>query len=247
VSALEDAEAVGLEATRRTVAKLGARKPETCEVPVVFDPDAGRALLDALAGVASGGAIWRKSSYLVGREGTRVASDLVTVLDDPLIARAPGSRPFDGDGLPTRKNLVVEAGVLRMYLCDVYSARKLGRKSTGSAGRSVGSSPHTVTSNFILQAGKTPAREIVRSVDRGFYVTGMMGFGFNPVTGDFSRGAEGFWIEGGELAFPVGEATLSANFDALWSGIDAVGDDLVMRTSTATPTFRVARMTIAGR
>jgi len=247
LDALEDAEAVGLKAAQRTVAKLGARKPETCEAPVVFDPEAGRALLDLLFSVIAGGAIWRQSSYLVGREGSRIASDLVTVVDDPLIPRAPGSRPFDGDGLPTRRNLVVEGGVLRTYLCDLYSARKLGRRSTGSASRAIGGNPHSASSNFILQAGASKPNDIVRGVERGFYVTDMMGFGFNPVTGDFSRGAGGFWIERGELAWPVSEATLSANFDRLWQSIDAVGDDLTLRTATAGPTFRVAGMTVAGK
>src|SRR5262249_20705121 len=152
--------AVGLEAARRTVAKLGARKPDTCEVPVVFDPEAGRGLLGDLFGCISGGAIWRKSSYLTGREGSRMASDLVTIVDDPLIPRAPASRPFDGDGLPTRRNVVVEAGLLRTYLCDVYSARKLGRASTGSAARAIGGNPHPAASNFILLAGSTPPAEI---------------------------------------------------------------------------------------
>jgi PmbA protein len=247
VGAMQDPEAVGLEAARRTVAKLGARKPDTCEVPVVFDPDCGRALLDLMFGVISGGAIWRKSSYLVGREGSRVASDLVTVVDDPLLPRAPGSKPFDGEGLPTRKNVVIERGQLNTYLCDTYSARKLDRRSTGSAARSVGGNPHTSTTNFILQPGPTRAPDIVKSTQRGFYATEMMGFGFNPVTGDFSRGAAGFWIENGELAYPVSEATLSCNFDRLWQSIDAVGDDLFLRTSTAVPTFRVALMTVAGK
>jgi PmbA protein len=247
LSGLEAAEAVGLEATRRTVGKLGSRKAATCEAPVVFDPEAGRALVGALAQVASGSAFFRKSSYLIGREGEAIASPLVTIVDDPLIARGPGSRPFDGDGLSSRKNLVVDHGILRTVLCDVYSARKLHRRSTGSAGRGVGGNPAPTTSNLILQAGSRKAADLVRELDRGFYVTDMMGFGFNPVTGDFSRGAGGFWIEKGELTFPVSEVTISANFDALWKGIDAVGDDLVLRSGTACPTFRVAKMTIAGK
>jgi PmbA protein len=247
LDALEDAEAVGIEATRRTVAKLGSQKPDTCEAPVIFDPDAGRQLLDAFASVISGGAIWRRSSYLLGRENSRVASDAVTIVDDPLIARAPGSRPFDGDGLATRKNVIVDAGTLKTYLLDVYSARKLGKQSTGSAARAVGASPHPSTSNFILQPGTHSPEAILKATPRGFYVTSLMGFGFNPVTGDFSKGAEGFWIENGERTFPVGEATLSANFDKLWQSIDMLGTDLVLRTSTACPTFRVASMTIAGK
>ena len=244
---LEPWEQVGVESARRTVAKLGSRKVDTCEVPVVFDPEAGRGLLGALFGVANGSAWYRKSSYLIGREGQLVASPLVTLIDDPLLPRAPGSRPFDGDGLTSRRNVLVEDGVLRTVLCDVYSARKLGRRSTGSAGRGVGGTPGPTTTNFIMQPGTSKAADIVKGLERGLYVTDMMGFGFNPVTGDFSRGAGGFWIEKGEKTFPVSEVTVSANFDDLWKGIDAVGDDLDMRSSTACPTFRVSKMTIGGR
>ena len=243
---LDTPEAVGIEAARRTLRKLGAKTVATCEVPVVFDPDAARSILGLLAGCVMGGSIWRKSSYLVGREGTRVASDLVTVLDDPLIPRAPGSRPFDGEGLASRQNLVVEDGLLRTYLCDSYSARKLGRKSTGSASRGGSAGVSGSTSNFILKPGKDSPEAILKGTKRGLYVTDMMGFGFNAVTGDFSRGASGFWIEDGELAFPVSEVTISLNVDELWKTIDAVGSDLDLRTSTASPTFRVAKMTVAG-
>jgi len=243
---LDDPEAVGREATRRTLRKLGARKVPTCEAPVVFDPDAARSILGLMAGCVMGGSIWRKASYLVGREGTRVATDLVTIIDDPLIPKAPGSRPFDGEGLLARQNLVVERGVLKTYLCDSYSARKLGRASTASATRGGGGGVGPSTSNFLLQPSDTPAEEIVKSTKRGLYVTEMMGFGFNAVTGDFSRGASGFWIENGELAYPVTEVTISLNVDELWQRIDAVGNDLDQRTSIASPTLRVSAMTIAG-
>ncbi len=237
---------VGREAARRTLRKLGARTVATCEAPVVFDPDAARALLGALAGCVMGSSIWRKASYLVDREGTRVASDLVTIVDDPLMERAPGSRPFDGEGLASRRNVVVDKGVLQMYLCDSYSARKLGRSSTASAARGGGAGVGPSTSNFILQAGTETNADIVRATARGLYVTEMMGFGFNAVTGDFSRGASGFWIEKGELAYPVSEVTISLNIDELWKSIDAIGSDLDLRTSTASPTIRVAKMTVAG-
>jgi PmbA protein len=228
------------------VAKLGAAKIPTAVMPVVFDPEAGRGLLRALFSVLAGGAIFRKSSYLVGREGTQIASELVHIVDDPLIPRAPGSRPFDGEGLPARRNVVVEGGRLVKYMVDVYSGRKLGRESNGCAGRGVGGSPHVTTSNFIMAKGATP-RETVMGVERGLYVTDLMGFGFNATTGDFSRGAGGFLIENGKLTQPVTEVTVSANFDDLWKSIDAVGDDLDMKTSTACPTFRVSKMTVAGR
>ncbi len=246
-SALEEPEAVGEEAARRTVAQLGSRKVDTCEVPVVFDPEAGRAIVGMVFSVANGSSFYRKSSYLVEREGQTVASELLTIEDDPHIVRGPGSRPFDGDGLPTRKNSVIERGVLRSVLCDVYSARKLGRQSTGSAGRSTGSSPGPTTSNLIMRPGDVKRDELLSRTQRGLYVTSMMGFGFNPVTGDFSRGASGFWIENGELTFPVSEITISANFDDLLKRIDLVADDLVLRSSTACPTFRVSSMTIGGR
>jgi PmbA protein len=237
---------VGREAARRTLRKLGARTVSSCEVPVVFDPDAARSILGLLAGCVVGSSIWRKSSYLVGREGSRVASDLVTVVDDPLIVRAPGSRPFDGEGLASRKNVVVEKGTLLTYLCDSYSARKLGRASTASASRGGGAGVGPGTTNFVLQPGRDSNDAIVRATKRGLYVTEMMGFGFNAVTGDFSRGASGFWIEAGEFAFPVSEVTISLNVDELWQTIDAVGSDLDMRTATASPTIRVAKMTVAG-
>jgi PmbA protein len=243
---LEDSEAVGREATRRTVATLGPRKIATQECPIVFDREVGRSIVGTVFSVANASAFWRKSTYLIGREGTLIASPLVTIDDDPHILRAPGSRPFDGDGLATRKNSVVAAGVLEAVLSDVYSARKLGRRSTGSAGRGIGGNPGPTTSNLIMRPGTMTKDEILRSTGRGLYVTSMMGFGFNPVTGDFSRGAQGFWIEDGVLTYPVSEITISLNFDELLKRIDAVGDDLDMRTSTACPTFRVSSMMVAG-
>jgi PmbA protein len=244
-SLLEDAASVGQEAARRTLAKLGAKKVPTTEAPIVFDPDVARSLLGSFAGCIMGGAIWRKSSYLLDREGTTVASPLVSITDDPLIPRGPGSRAYDGEGLLSRRNVVVDAGTLRTFLLDCYSARKLGRKSTASAGRG-GGSVGPSTSNFVLTAGSTAPEAILASTARGLYVTELMGFGFNPVTGDFSRGASGFWIEDGKLTFPVSEVTISSTLDAMLKGIDAVGNDLDLRTSTAAPTLRVDRMTISG-
>lgn len=243
---LAAAEAVGIEAARRTVATIGSRKVATQECAIVFDPEVGRAMVGSVFSAANGSAFWRKSSYLVGKEGEVVASPLVTIVDDPLLPRAPGSRPFDGDGLPTRKNPVIERGVLCPVLCDVYSARKLGRTSTGSAGRGVGGNPGPTTSNLIMQAGSMSRQELLRSTKRGLYVTNLMGFGFNAVTGDFSRGAQGFWIEDGELTFPVSEVTIAANFDEILKRIDAVANDLELRSATAAPTFRVSHMTLAG-
>jgi PmbA protein len=243
---LEVAEAVGIEATRRTVATIGSKKVETQECPIVFDPEIARSIVGTIFSVANGSAFWRKSTYLIGKEGQEIASKLVTIVDDPLIPRAPGSRPFDGDGLATRKNSVVDKGVLGPVLCDVYSGRKLGRASTGSAGRGIGGNPGPTTSNLIMEAGGITREELLKQTDRGLYVTSLMGFGFNPVTGDFSRGAQGFWIEKGELTFPVSEVTIAANFDQILKRIDLVANDLVLRSSTAAPTFRVSHMMLAG-
>jgi PmbA protein len=246
LSKLADPREVGREAARRTLRKIGARKAETCEAPVVFDPEAARSIIGTFAGCATGSAVWRKSTYLAAREGTPVASNLLTIVDDPTIPRAPGSRPFDGEGVRVRKNMVVEGGVLRTFLCDSYSARKLGRATTASAARGSGGSVGICTSNFVCQPGDISGEEIISRTKRGLYVTEMMGFGFNAVTGDFSRGAAGMWIENGRLAFPVSEVTISLNLDEILKRIDLVGNDLDWRGSVVAPTLRVSSMTIAG-
>jgi PmbA protein len=244
---LDPADAVGREAARRTLAKLGAGKIESREMPVIFDPDAARSIVGLVAGCILGSAIWRRSSYLLDRLGTDVASSIVTIVDDPLIRRAPGSRAFDGEGLLSRRNVVVESGTLRSYLLDSYSGRKLGMESTASASRGASGGVGPSTSNFVLQPGTITREAIIADTKLGLYVTDMMGFGFNGVTGDFSRGASGFLVENGELTRPVSEVTISLNLDQLLKRIDAVANDLDLRTSTASPTFRVSSMTIAGK
>jgi len=243
---LDTANDVGREAARRTVAQLGAKKIASQELPVVFDKDAARSILGLLAGCVVGGAIWRRSSYLIDRVGTQVASELVDVVDDPFLARAPGSRAFDGEGRLSRRNVVVERGVLKTYLLDTYSARKLGSASTASASRSPAGGIGSSTSNFVLRPGTMSRDELIAQTKHGLYVTGMMGFGFNAVTGDFSRGASGFLIVDGELADAVSEVTISLNLDQILKRIDAVADDLEHRTAVTSPTFRVSSMTLAG-
>ena len=242
---LDEPEAVGTEAAERTLAKLGSRKLETQEAPVIFDPEAGRAIVGLLAGCVTGGAVWRKSSYLADKLGQGVASERVTIVDDPLIPRAPGSRAFDGEGLLSRRNVVVQQGQLERFLLDSYSARKLDSKSTASASRG-GGRVGAGTTNLFLEPGTESAEELVASTPRALYVTDMMGYGFNAVTGDFSRGASGFWIEDGKRAFPVSEVTISLNLNDMLKRIDAIADDLDHRTAVCAPTFRVSAMTIAG-
>ena len=247
LSQLEAEDAVGREAAKRTLQKLGARKVESQEVPVIFDPDAARSILGLLASCISGGSIWRRSSYLLDRLETQVASELVSVVDDPLIPRGPGSRPYDGEGLLSRKNSIVERGVLKGYQLDTYAGKKLNMPSTANAARGSSGGVGISSTNFQLLAGESSPEDIVKGTSKGLYVTSMMGFGFNAVTGDFSRGASGFWVENGELAFPVSEVTISLNLDELLKRIDAVGNDLDLKTSIAAPTFRVSRMTLAGK
>jgi PmbA protein len=247
LSELEPDEAVGKEAARRTLRKLGARKVESQECAVIFDPDAARAIIGLVSGVVHGGSIWRRSSYLVDRLETQVASPLVTIIDDPFLRRGPGSRPYDGEGLLARRNSIIEQGVLKSYQLDSYSGRKLNMPSTANASRGSSGGVGVSSTNFILQPGSQTAEDILKSTPKGLYVTNMMGFGFNAVTGDFSRGAAGFWVENGELAFPVSEVTISLNLDEMLKRIDAVGNDLDLKTSTAAPTFRVSSMTLAGK
>lgn len=243
---LAEPRSIGQEAARRTLAQLGARKPETCRVPVIFSPEAGAQVIRSLFSLVNGDSAYRRATYLIGQEGRLVASPLCTVVDDPIRPAAPGSRPFDGEGLASRVNVVVDAGKFTGFLCDTYAGRRLGRASTANAGRGVGSPPAVSPSNFFLAAGDTPPEAILRDTPRGLYVERLMGFGWNPVTGDFSKGAEGFWIEGGERAYPVSEVTISSHFEELTKGIDRVGDDLDLRSSVSSPSFRVARMTVAG-
>lgn len=246
---LEDLEApaaIGQEAAKRAVAQLGARSVPTCAASVVFSPDAARAIVSAFAGCILGGALWRRSSYLVGREGSQVAADCVTLLDDPTLRRGLGSRPFDGEGLACQKRMVVDRGIYQTPLLDCLSARKLGRESTASASRH-GAALSASTSNFVLLPGNGTEADLIRDTTRGLYVTDMMGFGFNAVTGDFSRGASGFWIENGKFVHPVSEVTISSNLDAMLKAIDAIGEAPRPRSSFVVPAFRVTQMTIAGK
>jgi PmbA protein len=190
--------------------------------------------------------LYRRASFLVGRLGEQIASPSVTVIDDGRLAAGLASRPFDGEGVATRRNVVVDRGVLTSYLLDATSARKLGRQTTGNASRSIADVPGASPTNFHLEAGAYRPEEIIASVDRGLYVTGLSGFGVNGVTGDYSRGAVGLWIEGGELAYPVDEITIAGNLLSMLAEIDMVGNDLAFRSSIAAPTVKIRRMTVAG-
>lgn len=243
---LEAPEAVGAEAARRTVRRLGARRVSTRKVPVVFDPEIAGSLLGHLCSAVSGYSLYKGASFLLGQLGQRLAPDFVTVYDDALIPGGLGSRPFDGEGLPTGKTAVLDRGILASYLLDTYSGRKLGLPSTGNAVRGVGEAPGVGPANFYLAPGEQNPAEIIGSVRDGLYVTELIGFGVNLVTGDYSRGAAGLWIENGELAYPVEEITIAGNLKRMFAEIEAVGNDLVFRGRIASPTVKIAEMTVAG-
>jgi len=242
---LDPADEVGREAARRTLRKLGARTVPTCEVPVVFDPDAARSILGLLAGCAMGSSIWRKSSYLIGRENTPVASDLVTITDDPLLPRAPGSRRSTARASRAARTCSSRRRPQDVPLRQLLRAQAVAREHGQRLARRLGRRRREHVEPDPL-TGRRHAGGHHQGHQARLYVTEMMGFGFNAVTGDFSRGASGLWIENGELTFPVSEVTISLNVDELWKRVDAVGNDLDLRTSTASPTFRVSKMTIAG-
>jgi PmbA protein len=240
-------EEVGRIAAERTIRRLGARQVPTCEVPIVFDPETAAEILGHVFRALSGYSVFRNATFLKGRVGETVASPLLTVVDEGRRPRGLGSRPFDGEGLPTRRNVPIEAGVLRHYLCDSYAARKIGARSTGSARRGVSGGPSVGPANLSFAAGVTAPEEIVAGVERGLYVTDLIGFGVDLVSGDYSQGAAGQWIEKGTLVHPVHEVTIAGNLKQMLLDVDAVGSDLEFRGSSAAPTLRVRKMTVSGR
>ncbi len=243
---LEPPEQVGRTAAERTLRRLGARQVPTGEVPVVFDPEAAAEILGTLFSAISGYAVFRNATFLKDRLGEAVASPLLTVVDEGRRVRGLGSRPFDGEGLPTRRNVPVERGVLRHWLCDSYSARRIGARPTGSARRGVSGGPAVGAGNLCFEAGASSPDEILGEVARGLLVTDLVGFGVNVVTGDYSQGAVGHWIERGRLTHPVHEVTIAGNLREMLRDVDAVGNDLVFRGSSASPTIRIRRMTVSG-
>ncbi len=243
---LESPEVIGRTAARRALRRLGARKVATQQVPVVFDPDTAASLLRTICGAVSGSAVYRSASFLAGRLGAQVAVPGLTVADDGRMVGHIGSRPFDGEGLPTRRTVVIRDGVLASYLLDTYTGRKLAMASTGNATRSLGQPPTVAPTNCYIAPGSFSPEQIIGSVDSGLYVTEMIGFGVNLVTGDYSRGAVGLWIDHGELAYPVEEITIAGNLREMLQQIEMIGNDLEWRGSIASPTLKIARMTVAG-
>jgi PmbA protein len=243
---LEAPDTVGRRAGERAVKKLNPKKAETVKVPVVYDPRVASSLLGHLSGAISGTAIARGTSFLKDKMGQAVLSDGLDVIDDPLRRRGLRSRPFDGEGIAGRMRKLVEGGVLTTWILDLASARQLKLATTGHASRGTSSPPGPSSTNLYLAPGKLSREALLKTVDRGFYVTNLMGFGVNGVTGDYSRGASGFWIEGGELVYPVSEVTVAGNLKDMFRAMTPA-DDLTFRYATNAPTVRVDGMTVAGR
>ncbi|MDG2303832.1 MAG: TldD/PmbA family protein [Candidatus Binatia bacterium] len=243
---LADPESVGNIAAQRTLRRLNARKVPTQSLPVVFDPISAASLMRHLASAVCGGALYHRASFLLDKLGEEIASSNINVVDDGRLPGGLASRPFDGEGLATRRNVVVENGRLTSYLLDSYSARKLGMTSTGNASRSAGDAPGASPTNFYLAAGESTPEEIVGSVKSGLYVTSLSGFGVNGVTGDYSRGAGGLWIENGELTHAVEEVTIAGNLLEMFHNIQMLGNDLEFRAGVCAPTLLIEKMTLAG-
>jgi PmbA protein len=251
---LEDPVAIGHEAARRTLRRLGARQVKTQQAPVVFSPEIARSIIGNIFDAANGDAIYRHATFFADMLGQRVAGENVTVIDDGTLVFDKdgvsyggfGTSPFDGEGLPTRRTVLVENGILKNYVMNAYTARKLGMASTGSASRGLAGAPGIGAHNFFLEPGTLTPEQIIADVPSGLYVTETMGFGVNLVTGDYSQGAAGLWIENGELAYPVEEITIAGNLKNMYQNISAIGNDLVFRSASAAPTLRVEGMMIAG-
>jgi len=244
---LEDAETVGRKAAARALRRLGAVKVETQRVPVVFEPRTARTLLGNIFDAVDGRAIYRNASFLAGKIGEKIADERITLVDDGTIPGLFGSSPFDDEGVPTRRTPVIERGVLKNYLLNTYTARKLDMKTTGNASRGITGNAGIGHGNFFIEAGTRTPDEIIRGIKNGFFVTELIGSGVNIVTGDYSRGAVGIWIRDGELAFPVSEVTIASTLQEMLNGIAEIGNDLEFLSSVSAPTIMLGEMTVAGR
>jgi PmbA protein len=243
---LESAEHVAKEAAKRTLRLIGAKKAKTQKIPIIFDPIMAAGFIGSIAHGCNGDAVYKKSTFLHDKLGQKIAVDGFTIFDDGLLPRGLSTSPFDGEGVPTRKTALVENGMLKSFTYDSMTARKAKKQSTGNAARGYRSLPSIGTHNLYLPAGKTKAKDMISSLKTGLYVTSMLGHGANLVTGEYSRGANGIFIENGELTWPVQEVTIAGNLKSMLLNIDAIGDDFHFHGSTGAPSIRFAEMTVSG-
>src|SRR5579871_2658090 len=246
LSRLESPEHVGKVAAERTLRRLGARKVKTAHVPVVLDPLVATTILDHVFEGVNGDSVYRGASFLAGKLGEKVAADRVNLIDDGTIVGGFGTSPFDGEGIPTRRTVVIENGVLKSYLLNTYTAKKLGLQTTANASRGLAGTPGIGPGNYFLQPGTKTPKEIIGEIKEGLYVTEFLGHGANLVTGDYSRGASGLWISGGELTYPVEEITVAGNLKEMFFNISEIGNDLEFRGAVACPTIRIDGLTVGG-
>jgi PmbA protein len=242
---LQSAEAIGRSAGEKAVRRLNPRKVKSQNVPVVFDPREASGLLGHLAGAISGSSVARGTSFLKDRMGTALFARHVTIIDDPHRLRGLRSKPFDGEGVANARRALIDKGILTTWLLDCASARQLGLATTGHAARGTGGPPAPSPTNLYMEAGTLSRKDLIADIKQGFYVTELMGMGVNGVTGDYSRGAAGFWIENGEIAFPVSEVTIACNLKDMFLHLTPASD-LEFRYGTNAPTCRIEGMTIAG-
>lgn len=243
---LESPEQVGKIAAQRTLRRLGAKKAKTAHVPVVFDPLVAASILEHIFEGVNGDSVYRGASFLAGKLGEKIASENVTVIDDGTMIGGFGTAPFDGEGIPTRRTLVIENGVLKSYLLNTYTAKKLGLQTTANAARGLAGTPGIAPGNYFLQPGSKTPQELIGEIKEGLYVTEFLGHGANLVTGDYSRGASGLWISGGELTYPVEEITVAGNLKEMFRNISQIANDLEFRGSVACPTIRIDGLTVGG-
>jgi PmbA protein len=246
-SKLESPAAIGRKAAERALRRLGARKVPTQKVPVVFDQLTARSLISNIFEAVEGESIYRKASFLADKLGERVGSENVTIIDDSTIPGLFGTSPFDDEGVPTRRTVVIDRGVLASYLLNTYTARKLGLRTTGNAARGLAGNASVGHGNLFLEKGERSPEAIIRGIAKGLYVTELIGSGVNIVTGDYSRGAAGLWIENGEFAYPVSEITIASTLQQMLLDIAFVASDLEFRGSVASPTLMVGEMTVSGQ
>lgn len=243
---LESPEEVGKIAAQRALRRLGARRVKTQEVPVIFDPLVANSILGHIFEGVNGDSAYRGASFLAGKLGQKIAAENVTVIDDGTMVGGFGTSPFDGEGIPTRRTVVIEDGVLKSYLLNTYTAKKLGLQTTGNASRGLAGTPGIGPGNYFLQPGTRIPQQLIGEVKEGLYVTEFLGMGVNLVTGDYSRGASGLWISGGELTYPVEEITVAGNLKEIFLNISEVANDLEFRGSVASPTIRIDGLTVGG-
>ena len=247
LSRLDSPENVGKIAAQRALRRLGARRVKTTEVPVVLDPLVATSILEHVFEGVNGDSVYRGASFLAGKLGQQVAASHVTVVDDGTMVGGFGTSPFDGEGVPTRRTVVIENGVLNSYLLNSYTAKKLGLKTTGNAARGLAGTPGIGPGNYFLQPGSRTPQQVIGDIKEGLYITEFLGMGVNLVTGDYSRGASGLWISGGELAYPVEEITVAGNLKEIFKNLSEVANDLEFRGSVAAPTLRVDGLTVGGQ